>query len=190
MLQKTLFASSLLTVFALCSCIVHPRPIRYNPDFTFPTEANPSRQLPIWDWPNLSNENDGSVAHRVRRQATLPTSDSEQLNRCSEYEQHGAYSHSRLLFIWHGPERSINGLQYLRNILANDLDLPKLVFGLRRVKLEPNKLLFEMSTNLAAYRVLRNYCKLYESISEFRSHGYNEPALTYEIQHTDRDFYD
>ncbi|XP_034472952.1 uncharacterized protein LOC117780504 [Drosophila innubila] len=185
---KILFAISLLTAFALGNCIIHPKPApRYNPDFTFPTDTAPSRQLPIWDWPILSN-NVGS--HRVRRKAPQPTNHIEQLNRCYEYEEHGAYSHSRLLLIWYSSEKDLNSLQYLRNILGNDLELPKLVYTLRRIKMEPNKVLFEMSKNLDAYKVLQNYCKLYEKILEYRSQGYDEPALTYEILHTDQDFYD
>ncbi|XP_034099028.1 uncharacterized protein LOC117564407 isoform X1 [Drosophila albomicans] len=180
--QRILIASSLFAVFALCNCIVHPKPApKYSRDFTFPTEATPTRpQLPVWQWPFLDETN-----HRAKRQVEM-TNEDEQLNRCDEYLGHGPYTHPRLLFIWYN--KPGGPVEYLRKIITDDLDLPHLANSIERVKIEPNKMLIELSNRLQAFEVLRSYCQLFSRKAGYRSQGYEEKPLNYEILLTDQDF--
>ncbi|XP_062142585.1 uncharacterized protein LOC133850481 isoform X2 [Drosophila sulfurigaster albostrigata] len=166
--QRILIASSLFAVFALCSCIV---------------QATPTRpQLPVWQWPFLDETN-----HRAKRQVEI-TSDDEQLSRCDEYLDHGPYTHPRLLFIWYNLKAG--PVDYLRKIITEDLDLPHLAYSMQRVKIQPNKMLFQLSNRLQAFEVLRSYCQLFSRKAGYRSQGYEEPPLNYEILLTDQDFSD
>ncbi|EDW64248.1 uncharacterized protein [Drosophila virilis] len=128
---------------------------------------------------------DDSIYHRVSRQSQA-TSEAEQLDRCFN---HGGFTHGRLLFIWYDDDGSIDPVKYLRKLLVDDLDLPKLVFSIERVRVQGNQMLFDMSNSLNANRVFRNYCNLYARIAEYRSQGYDDPALTYEIIKTDERFF-
>ncbi|XP_030555908.1 uncharacterized protein LOC115759173 isoform X2 [Drosophila novamexicana] len=127
---------------------------------------------------------EGSIFHRVTRQSQA-TSEAEQLDRCFN---HGGFTHGRLLFIWYDEDGAIDPVKHLRKILVDDLDLSKLVFSIERVRVHGNQMLFDMSSSLNANRVFRNYCNLFARISEYRSQGYDDPALTYKIVKTDEQF--
>ncbi|XP_064537409.1 uncharacterized protein LOC135427743 [Drosophila montana] len=141
--------------------------------------ASNGRQLPTF------GNHDGSIFHRVRRQAQA-TGEAEQLDRCFN---HGGFTHGRLLLIWYEDDESIDPVKYLRKLLADDLDLPKLRFSIERVRVQENQMLFDMSNSLNANQVFRNYCNLFARIAEYRSQGYDDPALTYEIVKTDEQFF-
>ncbi|KAH8377464.1 hypothetical protein KR093_005624, partial [Drosophila rubida] len=137
-----------------------PKPVpKYSRDFTFPTEATPRRELPVWQWPFLG-ANNNEAPHRVKRVPAM-SSESAQLSRCDEYLAHGAYTHPRLLIIWHSDDESSDPVNCLRNILTNELDLPHLAFSMQRVKIEAKQMLFELSDHLQAFEVLRSYCQLF-----------------------------
>ncbi|KAH8293180.1 hypothetical protein KR044_010117, partial [Drosophila immigrans] len=156
------------------SLFADPKPApKYSRDFTFPTEATPIRELPVWEWPFLGANNHNAAPHRAKRQV-VATSDDIQLSRCAEYLAHGAYTHPRLLFVWYGDDQPSDPVEFLRTVLTNDLGLGHLAFSLQRVKEQPNRMLFELSSRLQAFEVLRNYCQLFSQTATYRAHGYDD----------------
>ncbi|XP_023165950.2 uncharacterized protein LOC111596117 [Drosophila hydei] len=119
-----------------------------------------------------------------------PTSVEAQLQSCSAPQTIRDLSNLRLLLVWYSADRPRNPVEYLRNILTDDLALLQLAFAINRVRVMPNQMIFDMSSSMSTHLVYRTYCKLFHKISEFRALGYNDPALPYEIRKTDLSFYD
>ncbi|XP_017835078.2 uncharacterized protein LOC108594387 [Drosophila busckii] len=129
MLQKYFLAAFLLVAVPLCSCIKQ-------------TEDN-VHHLPIW--PTLNGE---SPYRRLRRQ-TPPTSNREQLKRCSGYYAHGAYPHGRLILYWHNMQKPRDASRYLSRIITDDLHLPQLASKVIQHDVRNGHILFQFNAACA-----------------------------------------
>ncbi|KAH8402972.1 hypothetical protein KR222_001983 [Zaprionus bogoriensis] len=128
-------------------------------------------------------------SRHVSATATEYISEQDQLERCRTYEDQKKYPETRLLLTWHSAYKPGDPLQYLRDILSNDLGLANLVYRLQRVQELPGQLLFELPDALSTYNTVHNFCKVFTSVAEYRQQGYDDAQLQYDISATERDFH-